>query len=168
MLEPAILYSETLYQKSFSLMKEPERYFYYSGKRKFEPIDISDENGSEEQTEYHWAIVDKGRRVIGYIGYTIDWYCSFAYNFDLVSFSKDKDKDNNFAVIAAAIKEVLKMIKENNIHRIEFWAVGGNPIIKHYNSFCKKNNGRILILKNRLRDGQGKFHDDYCYEIFLK
>ena len=43
--------------------------------------------------------------------------------------------------------------------------VGGNPIKKHYDKFCKKYDGNILKLKDVFKDRNGKYHDDYIYEI---
>ena len=61
--------------------------------------------------------------------------------------------------------EMKKLIHNYKLHRIEWRMVGGNPIKKHYDKFCKKYNGNILKLKDVFKDRNGKYHDDYIYEI---
>ncbi len=43
--------------------------------------------------------------------------------------------------------------------------VGGNPVEKHYDKFCKKHGGNKHILKDSIRDMNGNYRDDIIYEI---
>lgn len=43
--------------------------------------------------------------------------------------------------------------------------VGGNTVKKYYDKFCKKYDGNIFKLKDVFKDRNGKYHDDYIYEI---
>lgn len=45
--------------------------------------------------------------------------------------------------------------------------IGGNPVEKHYDKFCKKFNGKKLVLTDAVKDRQGKYHEDVIYEIIL-
>ena len=45
--------------------------------------------------------------------------------------------------------------------------VGGNPVEKHYDKFCKKYNGKKFILTDAVKDKYGKYHNDVIYEIIF-
>ena len=92
------------------------------------------------EDSFQYAIVD-GDRLIGYLGYKVDWYCDAAYNFGLISFDKGNPligKD-----LFAKMEELV-----NRFHRVEWKMIGGNPVERSYDRFCKKHNGN----KIRLRD----------------
>lgn len=111
-----------------------------------------------ESWQFQWAIVNKGGKLIGYLGYYVDWYVSRAYNFGLFSF------DRGNALIG---KDVFEKLEEliKTLHRVEWRAVGGNPACKGYDNFIKRHNGNKHILKDAIRDKDGNYHDDIIYEI---
>ena len=51
------------------------------------------------------------------------------------------------------------------LRKIEWRMVGGNPVEKHYDKFCKKHGGNKHILKDSIRDLNGNYRDDIIYEI---
>lgn len=157
MLVPAILYKE-------QIIKEMQKYFYTN--------DMLYETGclnnwtpeiSEcpDESTFQYAIVGSDNKLIGYLGYKIDWYSSKAYNFGLFSF----DRGN-----ALVGKEVFNKLEElvRILHRVEWRAVGGNPACRGYDSFIKRYNGNKHILKDCIKDRNGNYHDDIIYEIVNK
>lgn len=110
------------------------------------------------ESQFQYAIVDKNEKLIGYLGYVIDWYVSKAYNFGLFSFER-----GNLQVP----KDVFEKLEElvSTLHRVEWRAVGGNPACRGYDNFIKKHNGKKYILKDSIRDKFGNYHDDIIYEI---
>ena len=105
-----------------------------------------------------FAIVDNNNKLIGYLAYVVDYYCSKAYNFGLISF----DKGN---VILG--RDLFNKMEElvSTLHKIEWRMVGGNPVERSYDKFCFKHNGKKHILKDSIRDAQGNYRDDIIYEI---
>lgn len=61
--------------------------------------------------------------------------------------------------------EIERCIKEYHLHRVEWRMVGGNPAERGYDIFLKKHNGTKHILKDAIKDREGKYHDDIIYEI---
>ena len=115
------------------------------------------------ENDFEFAIVDKANKCIGYVGFKIDWYASQAYNFGFISF----DKGN--IIIGQAIKEVLDMIIcKYKIYRIEWRMVGGNPVERSYDRFCKKYNGTKYVLHDAIKDRHGSYRDNVVYEILIK
>lgn len=140
--------------------------YYYSDEMMFETGSL--DNWLPEISEnpnagrYQFAIVDNNEKLIGYVDYTIDWYSSCAHRFGLISF----DKGN--ILIGKAIKEIMdKLINEYHLHRIEWRMIGGNPVERSYDRFCKKYNGNKYVLKDVFKDRQGNYHDDCIYEIIF-
>ena len=43
--------------------------------------------------------------------------------------------------------------------------IGGNPVERSYDRFCKKHNGNKYVLKDTVRDLQGRYRDCTIYEI---
>ena len=158
MLIPAILKKQEI-ENAF-------KKYYYSDEMMFEtgsldnwlPEISENPNGSR----YQFAIVDDKAKLIGYIDYTIDWYSSCAHHFGLISF----DKGN--ILIGKALQEIMdKLINEYHLHRIEWRMIGGNPVERSYDRFCKKYNGNKYVLKDVFKDRQGNYHDDCIYEIIF-
>ena len=40
------------------------------------------------ESQFQYAIIDKNEKLIGYLGYSVNWYASKAYNFGLFSFDR--------------------------------------------------------------------------------
>ena len=153
MLVPAILYKD-------EIIKGMQKYFYTD--------DMLYETGSmnnwcpdikEEPNEniIQYAIVS-GETLIGYLGYSIDWYVSKAYNFGLFSFDR-----GNPLIGKDLYVELERLV--NKFHRVEWRMVGGNPVERGYDNFVKKHNGTKHILRDSIRDRDGNYRDDIIYEI---
>lgn len=158
MIKPAILYKDEIKQKMLEYIYTDDM-MYYSGW-------IGNSIPSiEENTDgnlYQYAIVDNDNKLIGYFTYYIDWYSSCVRNFGMFSF------DRNNRIIGFDIHHQLKkIINEYHIHRMEWRMVGGNPVERHYDSFCKRYNGKKLTLTDVIKDRCGKYHDNIIYEIIF-
>lgn len=84
MLVPAILYKE-------QIQKEFQKY-YYTTDMMYETGCLDNwspniEENPDEQT-YQYAIIGNDNKLIGFLAFRIDWYCSRVYNFGLFSFDR--------------------------------------------------------------------------------
>lgn len=108
MLVPAILYKE-------QIKKEFQKY-YYTTDMLYETGCMC--NWSPEiaecpnESQFQYAIIDKSGKLIGYLGYSVDWYASKAYNFGLFSFDR-----GNVLVGKDVFDKLEELIK--TIHRVE-------------------------------------------------
>ncbi len=154
MLVPAILYKE-------QIIKGMQKYFYTK--------DMMYETGCMENwtpnisncpdaSQFQYAIVDKNEKLIGYLGYTVDWYASKAYNIGLFSFDR-----GNILVGRDVFDKLEELV--GTLHRVEWRAVGDNPACRGYDNFIKKHNGKKHILKDAIKDRNGCYHNDIIYEI---
>lgn len=93
-----------------------------------------------------------------YTGCLAQWYPNIKDIPGLVSFDRGNPIIGN---------DLYKKLEElvSRFHRIEWRMVGGNPVEKHYDKFCKLHNGKKHILKDSIRDKSGNYHDDIIYEI---
>ena len=153
MLVPAILYKQ-------EIIKEFQKY-YYTTDMLYETgclgnwsPDISE---CPNASQFQFAIVN-GKKLIGYLEYTIDWYASKACNFGLFSFDR-----GNILVGKDVFDKLEELVK--NFHRVEWRAVGGNPACRGYDNFIKRHNGTKHILKDSIKDKDGNYRDDIIYEI---
>lgn len=156
MLMPAILRKkEIIYE--FRKLQYTDDLMYEVGCLDNYMPDIADEPDKET---YQYAIVDSKDNLVGYIGYSIDWYSSQAHRFGLMSF------DRGNPLIGMALFEVMeKLIDELKLHRISWYMVSGNPVERHYDKFCKKYGGRKIVLKDVFKDRSGRYRDSIIYEI---
>lgn len=156
MIEPAILWKEELI-KAFSRTLYTEKYLWYEGS-----IENYEREITEEADKFQFAIVDEGQ-LIGFISFRVDWYCSCAYNFGLIKFV------DNLPAMVSAIREVIRMIKGFNLHRIDFRCVGGNPAEDKYDRLALGFFGKYSFHKVRFRDNikdtKGNYHDTVMYEL---
>lgn len=113
-----------------------------------------------EVGRFQYGIVDDKENLIGYLDYNIDWYSSCASRFGLISFDK-----GNPIIGKTLYYEMEKLINQYKLHRIEWRMIGGNPVERSYDRFCKKYNGTKHILKDVFKDKNGNYHDDVIYEI---
>ncbi len=159
MLKPAILYKEQIIKK-FQERFYTDDMMYETGCNENWSPNIAD---CPDEFTFQFAIVDKADNCIGFIGFKVDWYSSCAYNFGIMSF----DKGN--VVVGMALKEVMdKIINDFKVHRIEWRMVGGNPVEKHYDKFCKEHNGNKYVLHDAIKDRYGVYRDNIIYEIVFK
>lgn len=154
MLKPALLYKEELTQL-FIEQLYTEDYYFYSG------YDCGSEL-PEIKTDYNlyqYAIIDKSSdMIIGYLSYRINVYTDTAQNFGLFSF----DRGNQ--TIGIDVFDKLKELIRTH-HKVEWKVIEGNPVKKHYDRFCKRNNGYIIHKHHTGKDLKGNYVDSYCYEI---
>lgn len=154
MLVPAVLYRE-------QIENEIKKYFYtedmlfVSGCLNNWIPNIS--NCPNENT-FQYAIVNNDSKLIGYLGYTIDWYSLKAYNFGAISF------DRGNPIIG---QDLFSKIKElyNRFHKIEWRMIAGNPAERNYDHICDMFNGSKYFLKDSIKDKDGNYRDDIIYEI---
>lgn len=83
-------------------------------------------------------------------------------NFGLYAFDK-----NNSIIGKDVFCAVRHMIKEYKPHRMEYRMVGGNPVERHYDNFCRRYNGKKIMLTDVFKDRYGKYHDMAIYEIIF-
>ena len=156
MLVPAIL-------KKNEILESFKRY-YYSADMMYETGGLNNWLPNiQEETEsgrFQYAIVASSEKLVGYLDYYIDWYNSCAWRFGLISFDR-----GNPIVGKDLFNELNKLIYDYRLHRIEWRMIGGNPVERSYDKFCKKFNGTKHILKDAIKDKYGKYHDDIIYEI---
>lgn len=153
MLVPAILYKEQITKEFQKLFYTEDMMFETGGVGNWCP-EIKD---CPEDYEMQFAIVSKDK-LIGYLGYYIDWYVDKAYNFGLISFDK-----GNPVIGASLFDELERLVKTH--HRVEWSMVGGNPVEKSYDRFCEKHGGKKHILKDAIKDAKSNYRDDVIYEI---
>lgn len=106
-----------------------------------------------------YAILDHDK-VIGYFCYVYDLHSKSLNNFGLYSFDR-----NNPIIGKDILHEIRRIIQEYKPHRMEWRMIGGNPVERHYDTFCKKYHGKKFVLTDAIRDRQGIYHNDVIYEI---
>lgn len=151
MLVPALLYKDKLLEL-FAKEMYTDNYFLYMGYLHGHQLP----NITDEDCTYQWAIINSNDEVIGYLSYRI--YGDSVINFGLYSF------DRGNPIVG---KELFNKMEElaKNYHRIEWHMVGGNPVKKHYDKFCQKYNGNVIVLHDVMKDSNGNYRDEYIYEI---
>ena len=159
MLKPAILFKKEI-ENNFKNYFYTDDMMYETGCFENWIPNISEE---DNEGSYQFAIVNSEDKVIGYLGYNINWYNSCASRFGLISFDR-----GNPLIGKDLYNELDKLINEYKLHRIEWRMVGGNPAERGYDRFCKKYNGTKHILTDAIRDKYGKYHNDIIYEIINK
>ena len=156
MLIPAILKKQEI-EQAF-------KRYYYTDDMMYETGGLSNWIPNiQEETEsgrFQYAIVNSKEYLIGYLDYHIDWYSSCASQFALFSFDR-----GNPIIGRDLFNEMNKLINDYKLHRIEWRMVGGNPIERSYDRFCKKFGGTKYILRDAIKDQYGNYHNDIIYEI---
>lgn len=152
MLKPAILYKEAI-ENEFNKQLYTQDFFYYTGYDGATYIpDIK-----RDDFVFQYAIVDKDE-LIGYFSYSLNTISDTINNFGLYSF------DRGNPIIG---RDVIRKMKElvNSHHRIEWHMVGGNPVKRHYDSFCRRYGGNVVKLHESVKTPSGEYADEYIYEI---
>lgn len=158
MLVPAITRKEEII-RAFQSKYYTEDLMFNSGWIGFETINIMDyDNGVTEQ----WAVIDD-EELIGYIAFSYSCHDRRASSFCIMNFDK-----GNPTFGRDLYKVLNKIIKEYKPHVMEWHMVSGNPVERHYDSFCKRYNGNKYILRDRIMDKKGNWHDDVLYEIIFE
>ena len=153
MLKPALLYKEDLL-KSFTKYLYTEDYFLYNG------YDCGSvlPNIEPKENLYQFAFVDKHNKPIGFLTYRINSLTDTVCDFGLFSFER-----GNSIIGIDLFKKLNELIAKH--HKVEWCVIEGNPVKKHYDKFCKMNNGNILHMHDTIRDLDGQYRDSYLYEI---
>lgn len=157
MLEPAMLHKEAVINGLKKHIYDDEM-IYYSGWNGYTIPNIPDEF---ESSDYRYAILDK-EKVIGYFCYHYDMYSRTLSSFGLYSFDR-----GNPIIGRDVFREIRRVIKEYQPHRMEWRMISGNPVEKHYDRFCKKYNGKKFILTDVIKDKYGNYHNDVIYEVIF-
>ena len=172
MLVPAACYKEEI-EKAYARLAYTEKLMWYDG-----CIDNFRHELTDESDKYHFAIVENNT-LLGYISFRVDWYCSMAYNFGLMSFIDEYADDNDFygckstkPAIFKAIREVIRMVESFNLHRIDWRCVSGNPaergylgILKHFEDKYDIARG---VFRDNMKDRHGNYHDTIMFEMIKK
>lgn len=153
MLVPAVLYREDI-QKAFAKELYSRNYFYYNG---YAHCNTLPEINLEDNV-YHFAIVSKEEKLVGYLSYRVDPNTDCVYNFGLYSFDR-----GNPLIGIDLFSELERLL--SIYHRIEWRMIGGNPVKKHYDKFCIKHGGNVVVLHDACKDPNGKYVNAYIYEI---
>lgn len=171
MLQPAILYKEEL-SKAFNQHLYSDKYLWYTGS-----IENYEHEIKEEGDKFQYAIVESGQ-ILGYFSFRVDWYCSCIFNFSLVRFldiyldNPSQEYKNSQAVMFQAIREMIKIIKSFNMHRIDFRCVSGNPAENGYDGIIKRFQNdydiRKVEFRDNIKDTHGDYHDTIMYELIKK
>ena len=153
MLVPAILFKSEIENGFKKLFYTNDMFFVNSNLDQWIP-DIA-ENMNEGWFQY--AIVD-GEKVIGYLGYYVNYYTSNVYNFRLISFEK-----GNLLIGKDLFEKMEELV--SRFHRIEWRMIGGNPVERSYDKFCERHKGIKHVFKDVLKDAEGNYRDSIIYEI---
>lgn len=158
MLRPAILYKDII-EKKFAEQLYSDNYFWYTGYGSCN--DLPEIVAQDER--WQWAIVmpeteEHEEKVIGYFAYQIVPETDTVMNFGWYSFDR-----GNPLVAKNVFDKMEELVREHR--RIEWRMIGGNPVKRGYDSFCKKHNGNCVCLHQVTRDVHGEYHDEYIYEI---
>lgn len=153
MLVPAICYKDEI-ERLFAREIYTDKYFYYSGYAHSHELP----NISAKDYEYQYAIVTSADKLIGYLAYRVDTSSNCAYNFGLYSFDK-----GNPLIGKDLFGKMEELVKQ--YHRVEWKMISGNPVQRHYDRFCVKHHGNIVVLHDVCKDSKGKWHDEHIYEI---
>lgn len=153
MLVPAILYKEEI-EKAFAKELYSDDYFFYAGYAHCHGIPSI----KPEDDDYQYAIINSKEKLIGYFAYTVYMGTDSVRNFGFYSFDK-----GNALVAKDVFAEMEKLVKR--YRRVEWRMIAGNPVKKHYDKFCKKHGGNIVMLHDVCRDNYGRYRGEFIYEI---
>ena len=160
MLVPALLYKKEI-EDYFTKHLYDYNMFLYNGYAHSNSLPKIE----SAENIYQFAIIDKDdtdNPLKGYFSYRIDLLTDCVYNFGLISFCEDEKKKSRRIGIDV-YKELVKLYKTH--HRIEWRVIGNNPVIRHYDSFCKRLKGNRVHLHDVVKDNNNNYQDEYLYEI---
>lgn len=135
MLVPAVLYKEQI-TKEFQKLYYTEDMLFETGCLEQWRPEIED---IPSAGRFDYAIVS-GNKLIGFLSYQVDYYCSSAYNFGLMSF------DRGNPIIG---KDVFEKLEElvSTLHRVEWRMIGGNPAERDMMLSAKDTMGINIFLR---------------------
>ena len=165
MLIPALCKKSEL-KAAYDRMRYSNEVMYYNGCIEDGMFHVAGENDDWSEGLFEYAICDEEENIIGYLSYRIDYYASGVFNFGLINFTGKPSQH-----ITGAILHTMKYLELQNMHRIEFRCVSGNPAAKLYDRIVKRLKENLLcsvrktVLVDTFKDRTGKYHDSYIYEI---
>ena len=103
-------------------------------------------------------------KVIGYMAVYIDRDAGKLTSLRIINFSNNKE------LFAADLKKfLLRLIQREDLNKISFSVIVGNPIENTYDKIIKKYGGRIVgIYEKDIKLNDGKIYDKKSYEIFTE
>ena len=112
---------------------------------------------------FQMVSVDSEGNVIGFFQINLDRDTFNLYGLRILNFSDNK------VLFAKDLKNfIMKMVEREDIRKINFEVVIGNPIEKSYDKMMKKYGGRIVgIREKEVKLFDGKIYDLKMYEIFI-
>lgn len=156
MLQPAALHGDYLTRKFIEIAFD-DKYKYYF------PMGFRDKFVITEGTwnRHEFVSVDRGGKVLGYMGYNIDRDSMVAHALCIINFG---DPHPIFAKdLAHLIRDVFERFQFRKLR----WMVScGNPAERHYDRMCERLGGRIVGIyekEDKLIDGT--YTDQKTYEI---
>lgn len=161
MLDLAINHEKNLKKKMRSIM--------FNEKFKFENI-CSYYEDFELKKLIGWEQIQcvsydkRNDEVRGYMSATIDRDGGYINGLRIINFSNDK------VVFGIDLKQFLLMLaKREDLIKINFSVVIGNPIEKSYDEMVKKYGGKIVgVYEKDSKLSDGKIYDRKVYEIFTE
>ena len=152
MLKPAILFKDEL-ERKFEEQMYTQDFFYYTG---YDGSTYIPEIKREDFL-FQYAIVD-GDKLIGYFSYSLNTCSDTINNFGLYSFDR-----GNITIGRDILRKMKELVKAH--HRIEWRMIGGNPVKRHYDKFCRRYGGNVVKLHESVKTPSGEYADEYIYEI---
>lgn len=156
MLKPAQLYADQLQKINTEAWYIPENIFWNGGTGD-SAFDLPDNN----YDNHCFVSVDKNDRVIGYIGYAVDWVAMSADRFGIISYNK-----GNLEFVKDLYQSICNLFEVYHMNRISWCAYADNPAIRGYRNFIKKHGGRECGYRRQVAKLQdGRLHDSVEFEI---
>lgn len=152
-LVPAVTVKDAIEGEFAKRVYDTEMFFYqgYPYAHQFSEIRLCDDY-------FQWAYLDDAGHPTGYFAYHINVASDCVNNFGLYSFKK-----NNISFINCVYDHIEKLAMTH--HRLEWRAIGGNPVIRNYLKFCISHNGCFYRFHDVVKDANGDWHDEYVFEI---
>ena len=156
-LVPAINYKNEIEKYIRSIYYSNESYLMSGYNHSYNEIIEDDKDGSL----FQWAILNNSNQLMGFVSYKIDWYDSNLKKLKLLSFVEGS------ICVKYAMKAIVDKINSYNLHKMTFWCVDKDPMLRRYTNFTNNNGGTIFIIKDEFKDNYGKYHDLYRFDIML-
>ena len=157
MLRPAILYKDEI-ERKFNEQLYTQDFFYYTG---YDGSTYIPEIKREDFL-FQYAIIDSskpaGKQLIGYFSYGLNTLSDTINNFGLYSFDR-----GNYIIGRDIVKKMIELVRSH--HRVEWRMIGGNPVKRHYDRFCRRYGGNVVKLHEAVKTPSGEYADEYIYEI---
>ena len=154
-IAPAALYQDQIRIELTKRMYTKEMHLLSGriGNRWITNIDIDQQNW-----KFQFAMLDDNEKLIGYIGFDVDYVTSSSSHFALISF------DPGNIIVGKVTKDII-LECHKNFHRVEWGAQGDNPTLHNYIKICKKLGGDYFVLHDIDKDETGKYIDSYIFEV---